>query len=284
MLVENSPGEIQQIVRRARTDGKAIGVVPTMGALHEGHLRLADRARELSDFVVVSIFVNPTQFGPNEDLARYPRDLTGDLAKLQEHGVDLVFTPTVADMYPDGASTWVEVEGGDQHLCGPYRPGHFRGVTTIVAKLFNICLPDKAVFGLKDAQQFLIIRRMIRDLNLPVELIGLPTVREADGLALSSRNVYLKPNERKQAVVLSQAVAAAGKLIESGERNPVEIERAMRSIVGAAPDGVLQYVQVVEAESIAPPEIIERGMEVVAALAVYFGETRLIDNCFAVAP
>jgi len=284
MQVEKSPTEVQRIVRLSRMDGRIIGLVPTMGALHEGHLRLADRAKETSDFVVVSIFVNPTQFGPNEDLARYPRDLEGDLAKLAEHGVDLVFTPTVADMYPEGATTWVEVAGADRYLCGPFRPGHFRGVTTIVAKLFNICMPDKAVFGLKDAQQFLIIRRMIRDLNLPIELIGLPTVREADGLALSSRNVFLKPHERKQALVLSQAVAAAAKLIESGERSPAAVEHAMQSIVGAAPNAVLQYAQVVDAETIAPPEVLEPGMEVVAALAVYFGETRLIDNHFVSAP
>jgi len=261
-----------------------IGLVPTMGALHDGHLALVRRALGVSDFVVVSIFVNPTQFAPTEDLARYPVDLEGDLEKLEDLGADLVFAPSVPQMYPEDMSTWVHVEGADRHLCGPFRPGHFRGVTTVVAKLFNVCLPDKAVFGLKDAQQFLIIRRMIRDLNYPIELIGCPTVREPDGLALSSRNVYLNDRERTQAVVLSQAVAAAGKMIGEGERNPQAVETAMRSIVASAPDAVLQYAQVVETASIAPVDRLEPGHEVVAALAVFFGKTRLIDNTFAIVP
>lgn len=275
---------MQQAIRSERVAGKVIGLVPTMGALHEGHLSLVEKAVDVSDFVAVSIFVNPTQFGPNEDLARYPRDLEGDMAKLAEVGADVVFAPAVGDMYPDGSTTWVEVEGADRHLCGPFRPGHFRGVTTIVAKLFNVCLPDKAVFGLKDAQQFLIIRRMIADLNYAIELIGCPTVRERDGLAMSSRNVYLSARERKQAPVLSQAVAAAGKLIEEGERDSARIERAMRAIVSSAPDAELQYAEVVDAATITPSLQLSPGREVVAALAVYFGTTRLIDNAFVTVP
>lgn len=284
MRVISSPEQAQQAVKRAKSAGSRVALVPTMGALHEGHLALVSRAVEEGDFIVVSIFVNPTQFGPEEDLARYPRDLEGDLEKLAARGVDLVFTPSTGDMYPDGASTWVEVEGADEHLCGPHRPGHFRGVTTVVAKLFNICLPDRAVFGLKDAQQFLIVRRMVRDLNFPVELVGCPTVREADGLALSSRNVYLNERERKQAVVLSKAVTAARKLIEDGERDPQKVEEAMKAVVASAPDAQLQYAEVVRAETIAPVDRLEPADEVVAALAVFFGNTRLIDNTFVVVP
>lgn len=261
-----------------------IGLVPTMGALHVGHLELVKRAREGADFIVVSIFVNPTQFGPKEDLARYPVDFEGDLAKLEAEGVDLVFAPSVGDMYPEGMTTWVHVEEADKHLCGPFRPGHFRGVTTIVAKLFNVCLPDKAVFGLKDAQQFLIIRRMIADLDFPIELIGCLTVREHDGLALSSRNIFLSERERKQAIVLSKAVDAARGLIDDGERDPRKIEDAMESIVASAPDAVLQYAEVVETRGIAPVDRLQPGQEVVAALAVFFGRTRLIDNTFAIVP
>jgi pantoate--beta-alanine ligase len=255
-----------------------------MGALHAGHLSLVERAAEETDFVVVSIFVNPTQFGPGEDLARYPRDLEGDLDRLRRLGVNLVFAPSEEDMYPEGGTTWVEVDGADAHLCGPFRPGHFRGVTTVVAKLFNTCLPDKAVFGLKDAQQFLVIRRMVSELNFPLELIGCETVREPDGLALSSRNVYLTEREREQAVVLSQAVAKAGRLVADGERNPTVIERTMASTIASAPDARLQYAEVVDAATIAPVKALESGKEFVAAVAVFFGSTRLIDNRFVIAP
>ncbi|HEY5564370.1 MAG TPA: pantoate--beta-alanine ligase [Rhodothermia bacterium] len=284
MQVVSSPTQVQRLVQDARAGGHVVGLVPTMGALHSGHLSLVERAAATADFVVVSIFVNPTQFGPAEDLARYPADLQGDLSKIEGLGVDLVFAPSVGDMYPEGPTTWVEVEGADRHLCGPFRPGHFRGVTTIVAKLFNICLADKAFFGLKDAQQFLIIRRMIDELNFSIEPIGCPTVREPDGLAMSSRNVYLNDRERKQAVVLSQAVAAAGKLITDGERDPEIIQRAMRAIVASAPDAVLQYAEVVDTRTIAPVDRLSAGREVVAALAVFFGGTRLIDNVFVTVP
>lgn len=284
MQVISSPRQTNHVVRKIRRSGRIVGLVPTMGALHAGHIELVKRAADVSDFVVVSIFVNPTQFGPSEDLDLYPRDLEGDLAKLEASGVDLVFAPSVQQMYAEAATTWVHVEGVDSHLCGPFRPGHFRGVTTVVAKLFNICLPDKAVFGLKDAQQFLILRRMIRDLNFPVDLIGCPTVREPDGLALSSRNVFLNEHERKQAVVLSQAVKAAEQLIEDGESDPKKIVAAMEAIVASAPDAVLQYAEVVETDGIAPVDRLEPGQEVVAALAVFFGKTRLIDNAFTVVP
>lgn len=284
MQVVSSPAEVRQLVRGARADGSVIGLVPTMGALHEGHLSLVKRAVEEADFTVVSIFVNPTQFGPDEDLARYPRDFGGDLDKLEALGVDVVFAPSVDDIYVEGATTWVEVEGADRHLCGPFRPGHFRGVTTIVAKLFNVCVPDKAVFGMKDAQQFLIIRRMIKDLNYAIELIGCATVREPDGLALSSRNIYLNEKERKQAVVLSQAVAAASWLIEDGERRGERVREAMRAVIAAAPDAELQYADVADAQTIEPVDILRSGQEVVAAVAVFFGRTRLIDNAFVIVP
>ncbi len=270
-----------------RREGRRLALVPTMGALHAGHLTLVRTARAHADHVTVSIFVNPTQFGPNEDYARYPRRLEQDVAALEALGVDVVFAPTVEEMYPDGPAanlTWVYVEKLDAHLCGRYRPGHFRGVTTVVAKLFNICRPHVAVFGLKDAQQFQIIRRMVRDLHYDIELIGVPTVREPDGLALSSRNTYLSPEERKQAVVLSQAVEAARQAIEAGEQRPEAIVEAMRQILARAPLARVQYAEVVDAETLQPVTRIRPGQRVLAGVAVFFGDTRLIDNVFVEAP
>ncbi len=274
-------------LRAARQAGRRIALVPTMGGLHDGHLALVQRARRQADYVVVSIFVNPTQFGPEEDLERYPRDLEGDARRLEGVGADVAFAPPEGEMYPDGAErgrTWVEVEGLDAHLCGAHRPGHFRGVATVVSKLFNICRPHVAVFGQKDAQQLVIVRRMARDLHVGVEIEGVPTVREADGLALSSRNAYLSPRERGQAPVLSQAVGAARQAVEAGERRGAALVETVRRAIGRAPDAHVQYAEVVDAEALQPVGRIAAGQEVLAAVAVYFGETRLIDNAFVRAP
>lgn len=284
MQVVENKSEIHELSRRARTDGRVLALVPTMGALHEGHLSLVRAAREVADHVTVSIFVNPSQFGDGEDLPRYPADLEGDLARLEALSVDVVFTPNVDEMYPPGAATTVHVKGADAHLCGPFRPGHFEGVATVVAKLFTICRPDRAVFGLKDAQQYLIIKRMVRDLGMSIEVIGIPTVREYDGLALSSRNRYLSDAERKEAFVASRAVFAARDLIVAGERNPDAVCAAMQREIGASPLARLQYTEVVDVATIAPVEVIERGQDVLAAAALYIGNTRLIDNQFVNAP
>ncbi len=279
---------MQALADAERAAGKTLALVPTMGALHAGHLALVEEARRLADHVTVSIFVNPTQFGPGEDFAQYPRTLEQDLAALEAvGGVEAVFAPSVEEMYPDGQDgqrTWVVVEALDAHLCGRYRPGHFRGVATVVAKLFYACRPHVAVFGRKDAQQFLILRRMARDLNLGVEVVGVPIVREADGLALSSRNVYLTPSQRRQAGVLSQAVAAARQAIARGEQHPAVLVESMRKIMAQAPEAQVQYAEVVDVETLAPLDRIAPGQEVLAAVAVFFGQTRLIDNAFARAP
>lgn len=274
----------RRLARDARAAGKTLALVPTMGALHDGHVALVDAARRSADHVIVSIFVNPTQFGEGEDLERYPRDLESDTARLKDLEVDVVFAPSTDEMYPEGASTIVHVEGADEHLCGRFRPGHFKGVTTVVAKLLGVCEPDRAFFGLKDAQQFLIIKKMARDLGLGVEVIGVPTVREDDGLALSSRNVYLGREERAQAPVLSRAVFAARDLIASGERDSDKIQEVMKETIESAPLAALQYAEVVDTQTIAPIDSIAPGQELLAATAVFFGGTRLIDNQFVKAP
>jgi pantoate--beta-alanine ligase len=284
MQVVRYKDRVRQIVREARVSGKKLALVPTMGALHDGHIELVEAARRSADHVTVSIFVNPTQFVEGEDLDRYPRDLDADVARLKEHAVDVVFAPSNEEMYPKGDSTIVHVEGADAHLCGRVRPGHFQGVTTIVSKLFIITEPDLAFFGLKDAQQYLIIRRMARDLSLDVEVVGVPTVREADGLALSSRNVYLDPSERLQATVVSKAVFAARELIESGERDASKIRKAMREQIESAALARLQYAEIVDTGTIVPVKSIFPGQELLAATAVFFGKTRLIDNQFVKAP
>lgn len=282
--------DMQRYADRQRQAGDTLALVPTMGALHEGHLALVRTALEETDRVVVSVFVNPTQFAPDEDYETYPRDLEGDRTKLDALGVDAVFAPPVSEMYPDGTTdtgrglTWVEVEKLDEHLCGRYRGGHFRGVTTIVTKLFNICKPHVAVFGRKDAQQFVIIRRMVRDLHFDIDVVGVPTIREEDGLALSSRNSYLDSDERAQAVVLYNAVQAAESLIQEGEQQVSAIVEAMRNELAQAPDADVQYAEVVDAETLHPMEHITSGQHVLAAVAVFFGETRLIDNTFVRAP
>ncbi|HEY5529201.1 MAG TPA: pantoate--beta-alanine ligase [Thermoleophilia bacterium] len=269
---------VREAVAGARAAGKTVGLVPTMGALHEGHLSLMRRARTDNDLVVASIFVNPTQFGPAEDLQRYPRDLGRDLALAGGAGVDMVFAPEPGEMYPPGYATWVEVEGLGERLCGTARPRHFRGVTTVVAKLLDICRPDCAYFGLKDGQQFVIIRRMAQDLNLPVEIVGCPTIREPDGLAMSSRNVYLTIDERAQAPVIHRALRAAESAIAIGERDAPTLRRIVGDKVGEASLARAEYVEVVATEDLLPVARIQG--ECLIALAVWFGKTRLIDNIF----
>jgi len=268
--------EIRAALAEARAGGDSIGLVPTMGALHEGHLSLIRAARAENDVVVVSIFVNPTQFGPNEDLKRYPRDLEGDGLLCAEAGADLIFCPSAGEMYPEPYSTWVEVEGLTGGLCGRSRPGHFRGVCTVVSKLFNICDPERAYFGEKDAQQLAVVTRMVRNLDFPVEIVPCPTVREADGLAMSSRNARLSPQERAQAPVLYRALSAAYDRVRAGERDAPALDRLIRSILAGAPLGEVDYVEIVRADDLTP--VATLSGENLMAVAVRFGETRLIDN------
>jgi len=278
---------MQAEARRLKAKGQRLALVPTMGALHDGHLALVQEAKKHADHVAVSIFVNPTQFGPNEDFNRYPRDLGGDMQRLETVGCDAVFAPTVEEMYPFGQqdeAVWVTVEGLDDHLDGPMRPGHFRGVTTVVAKLFHACQPDVAVFGQKDAQQLAILRRMTRALLFPVQIVGLATVRDADGLALSSRNRYLTADERAQAPVLHRALQRIEALVAAGERRTSALIEAGRSEIAAAPLARVQYVAVVDAATLAPVEALAPGQKALAALAVHFGTTRLIDNVSLTVP
>ena len=254
-----------------------VGLVPTMGFLHEGHLSLVKRACEQSASVVVSIFVNPTQFAPTDDLDAYPRDLERDAALLQEAGADLLWMPTAEVMYPPDFQTWVDVEKISQPLEGEKRPGHFRGVTTVVTKLFNAVQPQKAFFGQKDAQQAAVIRQMVRDLNMSVEIVTQPIVRERDGLAMSSRNTYLNPAERQAALVLSKSLAAAESAYEAGERDAQSIRKIMEDIINAEPLARLEYVSCADFETLEELEIISN--KALLSMAVYIGRTRLIDNC-----
>jgi len=256
--------------------GKSVGFVPTMGYLHEGHLSLVRRAKEENDVVVVSIFVNPTQFGPGEDFERYPRDLERDRKLLEAEGVDYLFLPDARQMYPRGFSTWVEVEGLTEGLCGASRPGHFRGVATVVTKLLNLVRPTRAYFGEKDYQQLQVIRRLVADLNIPVEVVGCPIVREPDGLAMSSRNTYLSPEERSSALSLYRGLKLAEELFRQGERNASAIKSAVREFILSHPRTKVDYVEIVDPESLKPVERVKEGD--VIALAVFVGNTRLIDN------
>jgi pantoate--beta-alanine ligase len=262
-----------RILRRA---GKRLGFVPTMGALHEGHLSLVRAARASTDVVAASIFVNPTQFGPNEDLAKYPRSFERDCELLQREGVELLFAPSVEEMYPAGAVTWVTVEGLSDKLDGCTRPGHFRGVTTVVAKLFHVVEPDAAFFGQKDAAQVAIIRRMVRDLNLPVEIVVCPIVRDPDGLAMSSRNAYLDPEQRKHALVLHRSLMRMQGLADSGERDAAELLAAGRAEFEEERSVRLDYCELVDPDSLDPVADISNGA--LAAVAAFVGSTRLIDN------
>ncbi|ABS61414.1 pantoate--beta-alanine ligase [Fervidobacterium nodosum] len=275
MRLVQTINEMKRLSKEAINKGKTIGFVPTMGYLHEGHLSLVKKAREDNDIVVVSIFVNPTQFGPNEDFNRYPRDLERDLRLLEPLNVDYVFYPSVEEMYPKNYSVYVDEVELSKYLCGAKRPGHFRGVCTVVTKLFNIVKPTRAYFGQKDAQQFRILRRMVQNLNMDVEMIEMPIVRESDGLAMSSRNVYLNEEERKEATRLHKSLLKAKELIESGERDVSKIKNSMLEILNH-PLLKIDYVEIVDEETLKPIEKIEG--KVIIALAVFVGKARLIDN------
>ncbi|MFB3829499.1 MAG: pantoate--beta-alanine ligase [Bryobacteraceae bacterium] len=256
-----------------------IGFVPTMGALHAGHGSLIERAVRESDCVVVSVFVNPIQFNSSSDFARYPRPLENDLRFCEQAGAHVVFAPEVADMYPQPQKTFVEVEGVTEKLCGEFRPGHFRGVATVVAKLLNIVRPDRAYFGEKDAQQLAVIRRMVRDLNMPVEIVEVPTVREPDGLALSSRNVHLSPAERGAAPVLYRSLRAAAAMIAAGAHDPEAVKARARELLAAEPLVRLEYLEIVDPGEMQPVARIQAPVRI--AIAAWLGSTRLIDNILA---
>jgi pantoate--beta-alanine ligase len=275
MVIIQSPEEMQRWAQAQRKAGLRIGLVPTMGYLHAGHLSLVDEARRRSDVVVVSIFVNPVQFGPNEDFEKYPRDEARDLALCREAGVAAVFLPAPAAMYLPDASVYVVEERLERGLCGARRPGHFRGVCTVVAKLFNIALPDVAVFGQKDFQQAAILCRMTRDLNFPVEIVVAPILREADGLAMSSRNVYLAGDERLRALGLSRALASAVEAVAAGSCAAAEVRRQMSGILEKHAL-TIDYVEIVDAATLEPVSEARQGS--VALIAAYCGKTRLIDN------
>lgn len=268
--------ELRQFVGTARQTGKSIGLVPTMGALHAGHQSLITAARGACDVVVVSIFVNPTQFGPQEDLEAYPRPMEADLNRCRELGVDLVFHPPVSEVYASRNLTWVTVDELTEPLCGQRRPGHFRGVTTVCAKLFNMVQPDKAYFGQKDAQQSLVVRRMVADLNMPLEIIVCPTQREDDGLALSSRNAYLRPEERRQAPILYRSLQACRDRIRAGERDCRVLEQHLHTDLTQASLATVDYAAILDAASLKPMERV-RG-QVLLAVAVCMPSARLIDN------
>lgn len=272
--------EARALCRDARASRKRLGLVPTMGALHEGHLSLVRAAKGQCDAVVVSLFVNPTQFSPTEDLSKYPRQLDRDRQLLEKEGVDILFAPSVEEIYPAGPtpadSTWVSVEGLSERLDGRSRPGHFRGVTTIVAKLFHIIGPDAAFFGQKDAAQLAIIRRMVRDLNFPTEIVACPIVREADGLAMSSRNAYLNPDERARALVLQRALGKVRLKFQAGERSAAQLISTAKEVFAGQPDVVLDYCEIVDPDTLNPVAQISR--KTLVAVAAYVGTTRLIDN------
>ena len=291
MKVLRTVDDMQAHADAVRSKDQILALVPTLGALHEGHLALVRTALDEADHVTVSVFVNPTQFGPDEDYDDYPRDLEGDKEKLDALGVDALFAPSVNEMYPyaddealPGPLAWVEVDRLDETLCGAYREDHFRGVTTVVTKLFHACKPDVGVFGKKDAQQYVILKHLVEDLLFDIDIVGVPTVREPDGLAQSSRNAYLDDEEREQATVLYEAVTTAREAIEGGEQDAQAVVRAMDTALTAAPDGEVEYAEVVDAHTLQPVEHLAPGQEVLAAVAVYFGDTRLIDNAFLQVP
>lgn len=277
MKVVTKPEALQKEILELKRQGKKVGFVPTMGALHNGHLSLVRQSRKDNDVTVVSVFVNPIQFGPGEDFDRYPRQFDKDKELLEAEGVDYLFYPSVEDMYPRGYETFVVLEKLPEHLCGLSRPGHFKGVATVVAKLFNIVQPDKVYFGLKDYQQVQVIKRMVKDLNFPIEVVEMPTVREEDGLAMSSRNKYLSPEERKKATNIYRSLQRAKELILLGEKRAEKIKREVRGILEPAVDRI-DYVEVVDPETLESLEIIPETGRVVVALAVFIGNARLIDN------
>ena len=267
--------EARAACRDARAGRKRLGLVPTMGALHEGHLSLVRAARAQCDAVAVSIFVNPTQFGPTEDLSKYPRQFDRDRGLLEKEGVEILFAPSVEEIYPEGCVTWVVVEGLSEKLDGRSRPGHFRGVTTVVSKLLHILEPEAAFFGQKDAAQLAVIRRMVRDLNFSVEIVACPIVREPDGLAMSSRNAYLTPAERRRALAISKGLSESRQRYVAGQRNAEVLVQAALDVIQPSVDGI-DYVEIRDAETLAPVEHIDRSAVILAA--VYVGTTRLIDN------
>ncbi|MGN0368897.1 MAG: pantoate--beta-alanine ligase [Wujia sp.] len=277
MKIVGSVAEVRQQVKAWKKEGKSVGFVPTMGYLHEGHKSLIDRAVAENDVVVVSIFVNPMQFGPTEDLASYPRDLDADAKLCEAAGAALIFHPEPEEMYKDGFCSYVDMNGLTNALCGLSRPVHFRGVCTVVNKLFNIVQPDKAYFGQKDAQQLAVIKRMVIDLNMDIEIVGCPIIREADGLAKSSRNTYLSEESRKQAVILSKSIELAKKMVAEGERDAATIKKAMRELIETMPLATIDYVEIVDGTTMQSIEKLEG--DVLCAIAVNIGgEARLIDN------
>lgn len=267
---------VREAVRAWRSEGLSVGLVPTMGYLHAGHRSLVERAAAENDRVVVSVFVNPMQFGPKEDLATYPRDRELDNRVCAEAGAALVFRPEPEEMYPAGFCSYIDMTGLTGTLCGASRPGHFRGVCTVVGKLFGIVRPDRAYFGQKDAQQLAVIRRMTADLDMGVEIVGCPIVREPDGLAMSSRNAYLSPDERKAALCLSRALSAGRKSIAAGETDAAEVVSVMRAVIDAEPLAKADYIEIVDLATMQPVQAVDRP--ILCAMAVYIGKTRLIDN------
>lgn len=277
MKVVSTVNEVRDFVKASRKEGKSVGFVPTMGFLHEGHESLIKRSVAENDVTVVSIFVNPMQFGPTEDLASYPRDLEADTRLVTNAGADLIFHPEPEEMYKEGFCSYVDMNGLTNALCGLSRPVHFRGVCTVVNKLFNIVMPDRAYFGQKDAQQLAVIKRMVTDLNMDIEIVGCPIIREADGLAKSSRNTYLSEESRKQAVILSKSIALGQKMIEDGERDAKAVKEAMTALINSAPLAVIDYVEIVDMATMKSIDVISG--EILCAIAVNIGgEARLIDN------
>lgn len=282
MQVAKTVREVRAWMKLARADGKTVGFVPTMGYFHEGHLNLMRRAKAECDLCVVSLFVNPTQFGPSEDFQRYPRDFARDAAMAESAGVDLLFAPEVEEMYPKGYQTYVEVTEVTRRLEGEARPGHFRGVATVCTKLFNIVQADRAYFGKKDYQQLKVIQRLVRDLNIPTEIVPCETVREPDGLAMSSRNIYLKPDERQAATVLYRALCAGRDAILAGERNGKRVQALVEQVIATEPLVKPEYVDVADAETLEP--LTDLRGEVLISLAARVGVARLIDNITVVVP
>lgn len=276
MKIAGRVDEVREQIKQWRKEGLTIGLVPTMGFLHEGHKSLIDRAVRENDRVVVSVFVNPTQFGPNEDFESYPRDMEKDSALCEKAGAALIFHPQPEEMYLDGYSTFVDMDTLTKGLCGKTRPTHFRGVCTVVSKLFNIVTPDRAYFGQKDAQQLAVIKHMVRDLNFGIEIVGCPIIREADGLAKSSRNTYLNEEERKAATVLHKALEAGKAMIKSGESTSSKVRERMETIIASEPLAKIDYIEIVDWNTLEPTEHTEGA--ILCAMAVYIGKTRLIDN------
>jgi len=276
MKIAHSIQETRGQIKQWKKYGYSVGFVPTMGYLHEGHLSLVKKSTDENDKTVVSIFVNPAQFAPSEDFSSYPRNFDADADMCGKTGADLIFNPSAEEMYPDNSCTFVDMDKVKKELCGKSRPAHFRGVCTVVNKLFNIVTPDRAYFGQKDAQQLAVIKRMVRDLDIDVEIIGCPIIREPDGLAKSSRNAYLSPAERKAARIVSKAVFEGELLVKSGERRAEKIIAAMRDIIASEPMVEIDYVEITDSESIEKITVLQGG--ILAAAAVFIGKTRLIDN------